>query len=398
MSSRFPSHLLVLIVASFLLVAGSSCSANSLEDATVGKVVQSSNSQRIVAKEVREVVCNCGDAGADIRKKVEQSYANDNAIHWEFRGEAGFGASLKPLGVGVDFAPALETVYGKEWSTSRSHSVAFDLPATPGSQMEYRIQWIETWQPGTIEIRTEKGVETLQYYYLRGVEANLVEKGGRNLGCSASCQESSSVVLVSTPSPGASASTTASESQIFTDRPAIVIENNLIQPVRIDIDGDDRGVIAEYSSKTYLLDRYPVRVRWETVKQTTTEGTPIGDDMSASWSSVNPGAKLTIDNMIGDDRYFFYVVLANETDRDCKVSINDGWEYENRPYAIIASNEEDVGFGYYRLFTNSNVTLYCDANDPGEYWFWGLRPDSEKGTSFFRTVRKGDGVKTFTYK
>lgn len=397
MSSRFPSHLLVLIAASFLLIAGSACSANSLEDATVGKIVQSSDPQRIVAKEVREIVCNCGEAGADIRKKVEQSYTNDNAIHWEFRGEVGFGASLKPLGVGVDFAPALETIYGKEWSASRSQSVAFELPANPGSQMEYRIQWVETWQPGTIEIRTNKGVETLQYYYLRGIEANLVDKGGRNLGCSASCQDTSSAIEVPTSIPGNPVPTSTTRSQTYTDRPSIVIENRLALPITIVVDGDSKGTVPEYSSKTYLLDRFPVSVDWEIVKETRSDGVAIGDDMRGRWSSVDPGMKLFVTNKVADS-WYFYPIVTNNTDTSCRFSVNDGWKSENRPGGVIPSNHENVHLGYYRLFSNSNLTIYCDQSNPERYLWWGIRPDQDDGTSFLESVGTDSGIITFTLR
>ena len=55
MFSDLRSRLFVIVIAALIMIAGSSCSANSLEEATIGKAVQSSNPQKIVVKEVREL-------------------------------------------------------------------------------------------------------------------------------------------------------------------------------------------------------------------------------------------------------------------------------------------------------------------------------------------------------
>jgi hypothetical protein len=66
--------------------------------------------------------------------------------------------------------------------------------------------------------------------------------------------------------------------------------------VEILVDGTSRGIVEKYSSKTFVLDTYPVKVNWIIVKQHTGEGNSIGDDMYAQWDSVSDQEVRTIDS------------------------------------------------------------------------------------------------------
>jgi hypothetical protein len=88
------------------------------------------------------------------------------------------------------------------------------------------------------------------------------------------------------------------------------------------------------------------------------------------------------------------VSISNTTNKDCDMTINKGWDSEFVTGAVVGANQDTVGFGYYKLFTNSNVTLDCK----GKIYWWGTQPDEKNPTSFFDQVEKDTGIIYFTLK
>lgn len=174
-------------------------------------------------------------------------------------------------------------------------------------------------------------------------------------------------------------------------RPTFQVDNLLLLPIEIEIDGLPKGQVDAQSRKTFLLDAFPVSVGWDVIMQTTENGTSIGDAMGGIFSDVAAGDVITVDNVVsGQD--FFYPVVSNLTADDCEVIVNRGWQSENAPGAVVAANSRAVELGYYKLFTNSNLTLDC----PDSIFWWGLQPDERDATGFFEDVEAGTGRIEFT--
>jgi hypothetical protein len=174
---------------------------------------------------------------------------------------------------------------------------------------------------------------------------------------------------------------------------SITIDNLLNLSVKISINNVPEGDIDARTNKTFLLNDFPVTVQWSVNKWTTLKGDPLGHDMSGIFSDINSGEELTIDNDV-DGQYFFYPIITNTTKTDCDVTINKGWKSEYVTNAVVPANSGGVGMGYYKLFTNSNVTLTCGT----DVWWWGQQPDSPNDTSFYDDVEKDTGVISFTLK
>jgi hypothetical protein len=175
--------------------------------------------------------------------------------------------------------------------------------------------------------------------------------------------------------------------------PSISISNKLYLAVKIAIDGVDKGSIDADGAKTYLLDSFPVNVTWSVEKETTAQGSPLGHDMSGTFKDAAVGDQLTIDNVV-DNQPYFAPFVTNPGAVDCEVTINKGWKSEFVTHAVVSAKTDNVGFGYYQLYTNSNVTLDCG----GEIYWWGLQPNDSSGTSFFNDVEKDTGIIDFTLK
>jgi hypothetical protein len=172
-----------------------------------------------------------------------------------------------------------------------------------------------------------------------------------------------------------------------------LLKNHLVLPVRVYINDVYLGELPTDTGREYVLDAIPSTLRWELAKETTSSGRAIGDAMGATVLGVSTGQVVEITNLAGDQVYF-YPYITNLTDQECEVIINKGWESENIPEAVVPANREEIGLGYYRLFTNSNVTLDCD----GSIRWWGLQPDENSDDSFYDLVETGSGTITFSLK
>ncbi len=168
---------------------------------------------------------------------------------------------------------------------------------------------------------------------------------------------------------------------------AVLVQNRLVLPVRIVIAGVLQGEVLPESDATFTLAVSPARLDWETVKETTTSGRGLGDRMAGSLEGIAVGQIVEITRQAGDQE-FFYPRITNRLDLDCEATVNKGWENENITGAVVPANSEAIGLGYFKLFTNSNVTMNCGEQ---EYW-WGLQPQETSTDGFYEDVDPLSGL------
>jgi len=173
--------------------------------------------------------------------------------------------------------------------------------------------------------------------------------------------------------------------------PKFKINNKLHLPIKISIDGKYAGEVEGKSSKVFLLKSYPAKVSWAIIKMSLPDGLTIGHDMGASFYNVTDNQEITIDNVVGDQQYF-YPIITNNTDKNCLITINYSWGSSYTTHASLNAHKKNVAFGYYKLFSTSNVLLNCD----GKISWWGLRSDNQGGESFYEKVEKETGSIYFT--
>jgi len=169
------------------------------------------------------------------------------------------------------------------------------------------------------------------------------------------------------------------------------VKNLLVLPVTISVNNIVQGTVAANSTQTFQMQADLSTVAWDVVKKTTSDGTPLGNDMGGIWSKVNDGDELDVDNII-DQQYYFYPIITNPGSVDCYVTINKGWENEVVTNAFVPAYTNNVGMGYYKLYNNSNVYLLCGKN----YYWWGTLPDEGNPVSFYGNVTPDSGVIYFT--
>src|ERR1700752_603780 len=149
--------------------------------------------------------------------------------------------------------------------------------------------------------------------------------------------------------------------------PKFIIQNFLVLPAKIYIDDEYQGQIASSITKTFLLRSVPAKVRFEMIPALDSNNQPWGESIEGVFFQVDNGSTLSITNVVGDN-FYFYPLLSNYTNQNCEISINDGL-YSERRIGTLTAGQQNVAAGYYKLFSNSNVTLYC-----GEVTYhWGER-------------------------
>lgn len=162
------------------------------------------------------------------------------------------------------------------------------------------------------------------------------------------------------------------------------VRNRLLYPVAITVNGAAAGVVAaDTTARINYSGGSSVALDWAMIRPTL-GGVPLGDAMSGSFNpvSVSQGqiVNFTIDAEIANQRYFF-PLINNSTGARLLMGANVGVASQNL-CNCVALPFSQTNFGYYRLFSNSNVRAYRDGSGyTGPFVFWDgfsalVNPDS----------------------
>jgi hypothetical protein len=162
----------------------------------------------------------------------------------------------------------------------------------------------------------------------------------------------------------------------------LVITNQLIYAINISVNGTVVGSVPAQSTRQTTSTAANIVLSWELVRPTV-GGRAIGDPMAGTFNSV-PGSgtiNYTVDNLVGS-QWYFAPVITNSGSQNWLMGVNMGLTSENRCSCVANAGSSNVGIGYYKFFSNSNVRAYLQSNGyAGEYFYW---------TNL--TVSRGSGV------
>ncbi len=170
-----------------------------------------------------------------------------------------------------------------------------------------------------------------------------------------------SVELVTTAPPGNSVT--------------LVFNNQLLYPANLRVNGVLVGSVAASSSaqQTFTLGS-TLDASFELVRPIV-GGVSIGDPMIGIYDRItNPAGTITfnINNVIGTTPYFIPRV-NNNTGVALLMGVNVGLVSENLCNCVVPAFQQNTIFGYYRLFSNSNVRGYRNgSNYTGPFIFWDV--------------------------
>jgi hypothetical protein len=154
----------------------------------------------------------------------------------------------------------------------------------------------------------------------------------------------------------------------FQSVPSVLVINRLFLPTAIYIDNEYEGRVEANSQTRFYLRAMPVRLRFETIRQTDNMGRPWGDIVAGTFTQVMDNSTVEITNVV-DDHFYFYPILNNNTSRRCDIVIDDAVQGRQRNIGVLEPGAQRIVAGYYRWYYDSNVTLHCNQ----QYSYWGIR-------------------------
>lgn len=101
-----------------------------------------------------EVVPNCDGLVSPVVKHPSMTVGSAHSVEWQIGGSFGTGVTIGEgvVPAGIDLRAALEGHVANDINSSIQQSNAWDLPADPGTIMEYTVMWREVWQPAYVNV------------------------------------------------------------------------------------------------------------------------------------------------------------------------------------------------------------------------------------------------------
>jgi hypothetical protein len=163
--------------------------------------------------------------------------------------------------------------------------------------------------------------------------------------------------------------------------PGASIQDDLLDPVAITMNGIDRGHLAPGETETFTLDRSVSVVDFALVGRHLRSGKALGDDMVGRLVNVEEGASLTVGPHVGPPDAivtYFTPRIAKRSDRGCDVAV-DALNSTTRRLGVTLGQGDETRFGYFRFDIGMHVFVDCG----GRVVSWNLDPLSKAsgGTS-----------------
>jgi hypothetical protein len=186
-----------------------------------------------------------------------------------------------------------------------------------------------------------------------------------------------------------------------TTRPQVTVTftNKLIYPANVYVNGSPIGTVPAGGTLSRNLDAPSSFTASYSLIQPAPFGVPLGDPMIDFWGPYsNPSGtyQLLINNQIGSQMYFAPWV-TNQRSSGALMLVNGGLSAQNACNCVVPPFSSSVAFGYYRLFSTSNVRAYPpDSGYSGPYVFWGYDSVVAPGNSLVPLVQAGTGITLLT--
>lgn len=214
-----------LIVLLLVVILASGCEQGSLEPEALVAGVATSPEPAVGARapelgpvvpsgklEVRDLsptvhtVPNCSGVASPVKNNPSMSVGSTHTVEWSVGGSTGIGVTIGEgvLPGGVNLEAALEGHVENDLSNAIQQTSAWELPADPGTIMEYTIMWHEVWQPGYLDVTfmdPEPKIVRIDVKYRTGIESEIV--GDRLTPCDPGAQapETADETIPQPPAP-----------------------------------------------------------------------------------------------------------------------------------------------------------------------------------------------------
>lgn len=160
----------------------------------------------------------------------------------------------------------------------------------------------------------------------------------------------------------------------------LTITNKLSRAINIKVNGLTVGSVPANETRDHEMRASSIDFSWD-LQRHDLGGRMLGDTMGGSFRHIaNASGKytFTIDNRVGDASYF-NPWISNNSSNTLWVEANGGLNDQNRCNCTASPGAQRVSFGYYKLFSNSNVRGYRNSAYTGAYSYWGTDTNGSIG-------------------
>ncbi|HEX9217107.1 MAG TPA: Ig-like domain-containing protein [Gemmatimonadales bacterium] len=175
----------------------------------------------------------------------------------------------------------------------------------------------------------------------------------------------------------------------------VVVTNQLIDVITVSVNGTPIGTVSASNTQQATVNVVgSLTVSYDLNRPTTTAGTPVGEQMSGVYATIqnpSPGTyPFTVNNFLGTQEYFSPLITNNGA-YAILMAVNWGLVAENRCNCTAPSGGSNVNIGYYRLYSNTEIRGYGTVSGygNGSYVYW-------QEATFGSGVQSGSGVVNLT--
>ena len=162
--------------------------------------------------------------------------------------------------------------------------------------------------------------------------------------------------------------------------PTLVVENHLVEPIRVVIEGQAKQVAAGAIVELPIKRGRALTAQWYLVRPIGPSGQPLGVDMQGTITELRPRGRVTrrIDASSGEIPVFA-PLITNGSSTPIKVTVNAGLVGATPCDCSVRPGSTRAHIGYYTLFENSTVEAATSGDARARFSNLGVEADRETG-------------------
>jgi hypothetical protein len=171
--------------------------------------------------------------------------------------------------------------------------------------------------------------------------------------------------------------------------PVLVVENRLVEPIRVTVGAVTFEVPAGGRTEQKLKGKGPMVAQWYLVRPNGPEGKPLGVELQGSINEPAPTGKMVRAVDAGDtEQPVFAPLISNATDGPVIITVNAGTVNAQPCNCSVVPGATRARIGYYPLFLNSAVAATAANGTTATFRNLGGEVDRQTGSVGLRFESK----------
>ena len=179
---------------------------------------------------------------------------------------------------------------------------------------------------------------------------------------------------------------------LFGTPPVLVVENHLVEPIRLVVEGKTIEVAPEGQTEAPVKRGGPLVAHWYVVRPTGPGNVPLGVEVQGSITEQSPGGRMQhVVDAGSSDSAVFAPLITNATNEPLGVIVNAGLVNAMPCNCRVNPGAVRARIGYYPLFKNSTVQASSPVGTVATFRDLGESVDRVAGTVGLRFEGKDFG-------